>query len=152
MITLPKRITTRFAAQSTAAEVLAGVDLGGRRAVVTGGASGIGVEIARALASANAEVTLAVRSVEAAQRVAEDIMATTGNRRVLVAELDLADLGSVAAFVARWRGPLHILVNNAAIMATPSCARRRGGSCSSPPTTWDTSRWPPRCTTRSPRR
>jgi cation diffusion facilitator CzcD-associated flavoprotein CzcO len=54
------RITTPFGAQSTAAEVIAGVDLSGRRVVVTGGASGIGLETARVLASANAEVTLSL--------------------------------------------------------------------------------------------
>ena len=54
-------ITTPFGAESTAADVIAGVDLTGRRAIVTGASSGIGVETARALASAGAEVTLAVR-------------------------------------------------------------------------------------------
>ena len=55
------RIVTPFGVQSTAAEVIAGIDLTGKRAIVTGGSSGIGAETARALASANAEVTLAVR-------------------------------------------------------------------------------------------
>jgi NAD(P)-dependent dehydrogenase (short-subunit alcohol dehydrogenase family) len=112
------RITTPFNAQSTAAEVIAGVDLVGRRAIVTGGASGIGVETARALADAGAEVTLAVRNVEAGRQTAEDILDTTGNK-VPVAPLDLADQASVARFVAGWDGPLHILVNNAGIMASP---------------------------------
>lgn len=113
------RITTPFGEQSTAAEVIAGIDLTGKRAIVTGGASGIGVETVRALASANAEVTLAVRNVEAGQRTAEDIVADTGNKQVLVAPLDLADPASVAAFTAAWDGPLHILVNNAGVMAAP---------------------------------
>jgi pyruvate/2-oxoglutarate dehydrogenase complex dihydrolipoamide dehydrogenase (E3) component len=56
------RIVTPFGAGSTAADVVAGIDLTGRRAIVTGGASGIGVETARALAGAGAEVTLAVRN------------------------------------------------------------------------------------------
>lgn len=60
-MTATERITTPFSAQSTAAEVVAGIDLTGRRAIVTGGASGIGIETARALAVAGAEVTLAVR-------------------------------------------------------------------------------------------
>src|SRR5947209_20378785 len=107
-----ERVTTRFGAQSTAAEVIAGIDLTGRRAIVTGGASGIGIETARALAGAGAEVTLAVRNLDAGQRTAEDIIATTGNKQVLVAPLDLADQASVAAFVAGWDGPLHIRVNN----------------------------------------
>jgi NAD(P)-dependent dehydrogenase (short-subunit alcohol dehydrogenase family) len=67
-------ITTPFSAQSTAAQVIAGIDLTGRRAIVTGGASGIGIETARALAGAGAEVTLAVRDVEGGQRVAEDLI------------------------------------------------------------------------------
>src|SRR4249920_347818 len=93
-------ITTPFGAESTAAEVVAGVDLTGRRAIVTGASSGIGVETARALASAGAEVTPAVRNVEAGERTAAEITATTGNRRVLVSRLDVADQASVAAFVA----------------------------------------------------
>lgn len=113
------RITTPFNAESTAAEVIAGVDLTDRRAVVTGGASGIGIETARALAAAGAEVTLAVRNTEAGERTAADIVASTGNKRVLVAGLDLADQASVAAFAATWDGPLHILVNNAGVMASP---------------------------------
>lgn len=113
------RITTPFSAETTAAEVLAGVDLTGRRAIVTGGASGIGVETARALAGAGAEVTLAVRDLAAGERTTADIVGTTGNDRVRVAPLDLADQASVAAFVAEWAGPLHMLINNAGVMASP---------------------------------
>ena len=113
------RITTPFDAQSTAAQVIEGIDLTGRRTIVTGGASGIGVETARALASAGAEVTLAVRDVEAGERIAAEIAESTGNRQVRVARLDLADQAAVAGFVAAWEGPLHILVNNAGIMAAP---------------------------------
>ncbi|HWN32581.1 MAG TPA: SDR family NAD(P)-dependent oxidoreductase, partial [Pseudonocardia sp.] len=69
------RITTPFNFHSTAAEVVEGIDLSGRRAIVTGGASGIGVETARALAGAGAEVTLAVRNAEAGATVATDITA-----------------------------------------------------------------------------
>ncbi|MEU1587660.1 SDR family NAD(P)-dependent oxidoreductase [Micromonospora sp. NPDC005710] len=112
-------ISTSFDNHSTATDVIRGVDLVGRRAIVTGGSSGIGVETARALASAGAEVTLAVRNPDAGQQAANDITGTTGNDRVLVAPLDLADQGSVADFVANWDGPLHILVNNAGIMAAP---------------------------------
>ncbi|MEU7871361.1 SDR family NAD(P)-dependent oxidoreductase [Dactylosporangium sp. NPDC049140] len=107
-------ITTPFGAGSTAAEVLAGVDLAGRRAVVTGGASGIGVETARALAGAGAEVTLAVRDTAEGERVAAEL---TG--AVHVAPLDLADQASVRKFAEAWEGPLHILVHNAGVMARP---------------------------------
>jgi NAD(P)-dependent dehydrogenase (short-subunit alcohol dehydrogenase family) len=112
-------ISTPFSADSTAAEVISGIDLAGQRAIVTGGASGIGVETARALASAGAEVTLAVRNTAAGDETAEDIIATTGNKQVHVAPLDLADRASVADLVAAWDGPLHILVNNAGVMASP---------------------------------
>jgi NAD(P)-dependent dehydrogenase (short-subunit alcohol dehydrogenase family) len=113
------RITTPFNAESTAAEVITGIDLAGHRAIVTGGASGIGIETARALASAGAEVTLAVRNLEAGERTSADIVDSTGNKQVFVAPLDLADQASVAAFAAGWDGPLHILVNNAGVMASP---------------------------------
>ena len=53
-------------------------------------------------------------------RTAEDLIRSTGNQEVLVAPLDLADLASVAAFVAGWDGPLHVLVNNAGVMACPT--------------------------------
>ncbi|WP_328582119.1 SDR family NAD(P)-dependent oxidoreductase [Streptomyces sp. NBC_00370] len=119
-------ITTSFNAKSTAADVVAGVDLTGRRAVVTGGASGIGVETVRALAGAGAEVTLAVRDVEAGRRTADDVTATTGSKQLHVAPLDLSDQASVAAFVAGWEGPLHILVNNAGVMYTPERRTREG--------------------------
>ncbi len=113
------RITTPFNAESTAAEVIAGVDLAGKRAVVTGGASGIGLETARALAGAGAQVTLAVRSAAAGQRAAADIQATTGRDYVAVARLDLTDRSTIDAFTAAWTEPLHILVNNAGVLALP---------------------------------
>jgi len=108
------RITTPFTAESTAAEVVDGVDLSGRRVVVTGASSGIGIETARALAAAGAEVTLAVRDVVAGEAVAAGI-----EGRTAVAHLDLADRSSIAAFVAAWSGPLHALVNNAGVMSLP---------------------------------
>lgn len=119
-------ITTPFGATSTAAEVAAGIDLTGRSAIVTGAASGIGIETARALAATGASVTLAVRDVEAGRAVANDIAATTGNSAVSVARLDLADVDSVDAFVADWSGPLHILVNNAGVMNSPQAFTPQG--------------------------
>jgi len=111
------RITTPFGFSSTAAEVISGVDLAGKRAIVTGASSGIGVETARALASAGAAVRLAVRDTAAGDLVAADIRAGTGNPSVNVGALDLSDLSSVAAFVRTWSGALDILVNNAGVMA-----------------------------------
>src|ERR1700735_4974005 len=109
-------IATPFGFHSTASEVIAGVDLTGKRAIITGGASGIGIETARALAGAGASVTLAVRRPEAAEAVAAEWRQSTGNDAIDIAALDLADLRSVRAFADFWKGPLHILVNNAGIM------------------------------------
>jgi NAD(P)-dependent dehydrogenase (short-subunit alcohol dehydrogenase family) len=110
-------ITTPFGSESTAADVIAGVDLRGKTAIVTGASSGIGVETARALAGAGAAVTLAVRDTAAGDGVAAEIRAGTGNTSVSVGALDLSDLTSVAAFVRAWTGPLDILVDNAGVMA-----------------------------------
>jgi NAD(P)-dependent dehydrogenase (short-subunit alcohol dehydrogenase family) len=112
-------ITTPFNAKSTAREVLDGVSLEGKRVVVTGASSGIGVETARELARAGAMMHLAVRDVVAGQKCAEDIAATTGNPNVAVAALDLTDLNSIRRFAASWRGPLDVLINNAGVMGTP---------------------------------
>ena len=119
-------ITTPFKWETTAAEVVAGSDLSGNRVMVTGGASGIGLETARALAAAGAHVTLAVRNAEAGQRVAAEIVASTGNTHVFVAPVDLADPASVASFVAAWDGPLDVLVNNAGVMACPEIRTPQG--------------------------
>ena len=121
------RITTPFGFTSTAAEVIAGVDLSGKRAIVTGASSGIGVETARALADAGAAVTLAVRNMQAGERVAAQIREGTGNGAVTVGALDLSDLSSVSAFAAAWSGPLDILVNNAGVMAIQELTLSTGG-------------------------
>lgn len=113
------RITTPFTRESTADEVLSGVDLTGRRAIVTGGASGIGAETARALASAGAEVTLAVRNLHAGERAAAEMRSSTGNGRISVAFLELTNRASIGAFTAAWRCPLHLLVNNARVVTLP---------------------------------
>ncbi|MGP4099933.1 SDR family NAD(P)-dependent oxidoreductase [Nonomuraea sp. KM90] len=97
------RISTPFNAKTTAAEILTGLDLTGRRIIVTGGASGIGLETTRALRDAGAEVTVATRNPGPGQQA-----------------LDLSDLGSVRAFAAGWTGPVHAIVANAGIMALPT--------------------------------
>jgi NAD(P)-dependent dehydrogenase (short-subunit alcohol dehydrogenase family) len=125
-------ITTPFGATSTADDVISGIDLTGRRAIVTGASSGIGAETARVLARAGAEVTLAVRTTADGERVAAEILRSldsgspaddgtpaTRAGSVSVAPLDLSDRASIAAFLAAWRGPLHILVDNAGVMAIP---------------------------------
>jgi NAD(P)-dependent dehydrogenase (short-subunit alcohol dehydrogenase family) len=113
------RITTPYSAQTTADDIVAGLDLTGQRIVVTGGASGIGLETARSLAGAGAEVTLAVRDLAAGRQAAALLMGETGSKQVLVAPLDLADQTSVRSFVASWHGPLDVLIDNAGLMAAP---------------------------------
>ena len=121
--------THMYGSATTAAEIVADLDLHGRRAVVTGASSGIGTETARALAWAGAEVTLAVRNLEAgrkaADRIADELPSGAGVLRV--SPLDLADPASVAGFVSAWTGPLHILVNNAGVMALPQLTRTPAG-------------------------
>lgn len=111
------RIATPFTAQSTADEVSEGIDLAGKRAIVTGGASGIGVETARTLARRGAAVTLAVRNTDSAALVAAQLSEDTGNPHIDVRPLELTSFASVAAFAAEWDEPLHLLVNNAGVMA-----------------------------------
>jgi NAD(P)-dependent dehydrogenase (short-subunit alcohol dehydrogenase family) len=118
---------TPFGFHTTAAEAIAGVDLTGKRAVITGGAAGIGLETARALSTAGATVTLAVRRPEAAEAAAEELRQSTGNPAVDVKHLDLSDLHSVRAFTTAWKGPLHILINNAGIMAVPELEKTPQG-------------------------
>ena len=112
-------ITTPFGFESTAAEVVDGVDLTGRRAIVTGGASGIGVETARALAGAGAEVTLAVRDTGPGDRTAADIKAHDRPRRPRRAGSTWPTRRRSPRSPPAGRGPLHILVNNAGVMAVP---------------------------------
>jgi NAD(P)-dependent dehydrogenase (short-subunit alcohol dehydrogenase family) len=127
MTLMTTSIRTPFGFSSTADDVIDGIDLSGRRAIVTGGSSGIGVETARALASAGAEVTLAVRRTAAGDQVAAELVRSTGNEAIFVEPLELSDQRSVARFVDRWSGPLHILVNNAGIMANPELERTAEG-------------------------
>ena len=119
-------ITTRFDAASTADEVVADEDLTSVRAIVTGASSGIGLETARSLARAGAEVTLAVRNPDAGAKAAQDIGKSTGSDDVRVAVIDLADQAAVASFVQTWNGPLHLLINNAGVI-TPALSRTAEG-------------------------
>ena len=122
-----QRLTTQFGFHSTAQDVTRGVDLAGKRVIVTGGASGIGIETSRAFAAIGAEVTLAVRRLQAAAPVVAAIKQSTGNELVRAMELDLASRASINAFVANWSDPLDILVNNAGIMALPELERTPEG-------------------------
>jgi len=115
-------IASPFGHGTQALEVVKGIDLSGRTAIVTGGSSGIGIETARALAAAGARVILPVRSRMLAEEAAADIRKTTGNDKVGVADMDLGNWPSVRSFADSFLStgqPLHILINNAGIMATP---------------------------------
>jgi len=106
-----------FGAHTTAGQVLAGVDLGGVTALVTGGSSGIGRETTLALARAGARVLVGARRPGRARQ-----MLAGAGPRVVVDELDLADLGSVRAFADRFHRDhpaLDVLVANAGVMACP---------------------------------
>jgi NAD(P)-dependent dehydrogenase (short-subunit alcohol dehydrogenase family) len=121
------KLATPFGFGSTTSDVLRGVDLSGKTALVTGANSGIGYETARALAGAGAAVVVAARRETAGRDAAARIAASTGSPRVSHVLLDLADLESVAHAVAAWTGPLHILVDNAGIMAVPELTRTPQG-------------------------
>jgi NAD(P)-dependent dehydrogenase (short-subunit alcohol dehydrogenase family) len=117
--TLQHPLGSGFGHGSTAREVIDGIDLAGKAAIVTGGYSGLGLETVRALVSAGAEVTVPARRTEHAK----EVLAGAGlGDTVTVEEMDLADQDSVKAFAQRYmagHGSLDILINNAAIMASP---------------------------------
>jgi len=110
-------IGSGFHARSTAQDVIEGIDLKGRNAIVTGGYSGIGLETVRALAAAGARVTVPARRPELA---AEALASVAGE--IEIAPMDLADLASIRRFAEDYAGTgrgLHLLINNAGIMACP---------------------------------
>lgn len=118
-----------FGAGSTALAVVDGIDLSGKRAVITGASSGLGVETARALAQAGAEVILPVRNAKKGEEAAERIRALAGNSAVRVAAMDLSCFDSVRRFAAELcaeGAPVHMLINNAGIMASPLARNERG--------------------------
>jgi NAD(P)-dependent dehydrogenase (short-subunit alcohol dehydrogenase family) len=128
------RIKTKFGFSTTAAEVLDGVDLTGKTMIVTGGASGIGIETVRALLRAGAAVTIAARRPDAAETVAAELRGSIGNSTIDVRALDIADLASVRRFVSNWARPIHGLINNAGSWHCPSSrATRMDANFNSPP-------------------
>lgn len=115
-------VRSRWDTTSTAAEVLAGIDLTGRRALVTGGAGGIGAAIVGALAAAGAEVLIADVALGAAQATADAINTALPAPGVTARRLDLASIAATRAFAAELVAearPFDILINNAGVMAPP---------------------------------
>ncbi|MCB2002518.1 MAG: SDR family NAD(P)-dependent oxidoreductase, partial [Rhodoferax sp.] len=96
------RIISPFGARSTALEVLDGISLQGRHAIVTGGAAGLGLETSRALASAGASVTLAVRNLVQGEASATLLRQQFPHSEVAVLQLDLANLASVRRCADTW--------------------------------------------------
>lgn len=118
-----------FGRETTTDEIVQGMDLSGRRVLITGASGGLGAETARALASAGARVTLAARDEAKAEAVAETIRGGGKDRQVDVTELELTSLESVREcakrFLAENEG-LDILVNNAGIMGCEFQRTSRG--------------------------
>ncbi|WP_165987057.1 SDR family NAD(P)-dependent oxidoreductase [Streptomyces sp. YIM 98790] len=120
-ITDQQPLGSPFSAGSTTEDVLAGLDLSGVTAVVTGGSSGLGLETTRGLAAAGARVVVPARRPESARAALQE------TERCEIIPMDLADLGSVRAAAAQIRESvdrLHLLMAVAGVMATPE--RRLG--------------------------
>jgi NAD(P)-dependent dehydrogenase (short-subunit alcohol dehydrogenase family) len=116
MPTAQRPLNSGFGYRSTASDVLEGIDLAGKVAIVTGGYSGLGLETTKALADAGAQVIVPARRPDVAREELDGVDNAT------VDELDLSDLDSVGAFADRFNDSgsrLDILINNAAVMACP---------------------------------
>ncbi|KAF1045770.1 MAG: Fatty acyl-CoA reductase [Herbaspirillum frisingense] len=123
MLSQQHPIGSGFGAATTAEEVIAGIDLGGKTAIVTGGYSGLGLETVRLLRLAGARVIAPARDLPRARAA----LAGTGAD---VAHMDLLDPASIAAFTSAWLAagePVHLVVNSAGIMAVPELTRDARG-------------------------
>ncbi|MCE9649029.1 MAG: SDR family NAD(P)-dependent oxidoreductase [Parvibaculum sp.] len=126
MSTVQAPIGSGFSRASTTVDVIKGVDLVGKVAIITGGYSGLGLETARTLASAGARIIVPARDVE---RASKAIAAAGGGMEVQ--PMDLTDPGSIDNFARDFVEtglPLHILINNAGIMALPELKRDAQGN------------------------
>lgn len=120
---LQKPIQSGFNASSTAAEVIKGIDLNGKTAIVTGGNTGIGLETVKTLSAAGASVIVPARDVEKAKRNLEGIT------NVTIDEMDLMNPDSINSFAQKYVDsgrPIHLLINNAGIMWVPLRRESRG--------------------------
>jgi len=120
---LQKPIKSGFNASSTAADVIKGIDLTGKIAVVTGGNAGIGLETTKTLATAGATVIVPVRDTEKAKKNLQGIA------HVELETMDLIDPDSIDRFAQKFLAsgrPLHLLINNAGIMWVPLRRDNRG--------------------------
>jgi 3-oxoacyl-ACP reductase-like protein len=116
--------TNIFGATSTTEDVLSGIDLQGRRILVTGVSAGLGVETARSLAAHGAQVIGAARDLAKAEKATAEVRkdATAGGGSFELVDLDLASLKSVGAcadgLLAKGES-LDVIIANAGVMATP---------------------------------
>jgi NAD(P)-dependent dehydrogenase (short-subunit alcohol dehydrogenase family) len=120
---LQRPIGSGFAAASTSKDVIKGIDLSGKTAIVTGGYVGLGLETTKTLVSAGAKVIVPARSREKAQKYLE------GVENIRMETMDLMDPDSIDAFAERFLAtgePLHLLINNAGIMWAPLTRDARG--------------------------
>lgn len=120
---LQRPIGSGYNAASTTSDVIKGIDLTGKIAIVTGGNTGIGLETTKTLAAAGATVIVPARDIEKAKRN------LLGINNVEVEALDVIDPASIDAFAAKFLAsgrPLHLLINNAGIMWVPLRRDSRG--------------------------
>ncbi len=120
---LQQPIGSGFTATSTASDIIKGIDLTGKIAIVTGGNTGIGLETTRALANAGATVIVPARDIEKAKKNLQGIANTE------LASMDLMDPDSIDAFAQQFLSsgrPLHLLIHNAGIMWVPLRRNSRG--------------------------
>jgi len=123
MVTEQKPLLSGFGPKTTAEEALAGRDLRGKVAIVTGGHAGLGLETTRVLSNAGATVVIGSRDLKKAQ------MAVAKMKNVEIGQLDLASPNSIDRFANAFLSsnrPLDLLINNAGIMATPLMRDDRG--------------------------
>ncbi|HEY5749275.1 MAG TPA: SDR family NAD(P)-dependent oxidoreductase [Chryseolinea sp.] len=120
---LQQPLSSEFNASSTTSDVIKGIDLTGKVAIVTGGNAGIGLETTRTLAAAGATVVVPARDVEKAKKN------LSGIPNVELETMDMMDANSIDAFAKKFLAsgrPLHLLINNAGIMWVPLRRDRRG--------------------------
>ncbi|MCB1014690.1 MAG: SDR family NAD(P)-dependent oxidoreductase, partial [Acidimicrobiales bacterium] len=111
-----------YGPETTTDEVLEGVDLTGRRVLITGAATGLGRETTRALAAHGAAVTVLARSAERAAEGVDAVAATVPGASLDTGVVDLGDLSSIRAFADGWladHDAFDVLINNAGVMACP---------------------------------
>ena len=120
---------SQFNAQSTTDEVIAGISLAGKVALVTGASAGLGVETARVLARAGASVVMLARDADKLAPILAQLREENPAAQLDSATLDLADLDSVRACASEvlQRYPhIHLLINNAGVMACPLARTAQG--------------------------